>query len=152
MNNFWEEKKWLNLKKTDWIALAITGAILLIIALPTGTVEGNSVSSDESVKEAQQKNIEESEAEEYISRLEEKLKVVLRQMEGVGEVEVMITPAEYEEDAFDKDVLPKIEGVVVVAEGGGNSMVVSNISKAAMALFDVEAHKIMVVKMNSKGD
>lgn len=50
-----------------------------------------------------------------------------------------------------KEILPTIEGVVVVAEGGGNAMVVSQISKAAMALFPIEAHKIIVVKMSQGG-
>ena len=40
---------------------------------------------------------------------------------------------------------------MVVAEGGGNATVVSQISKAAMALFPIEAHKIIVVKMSQGG-
>lgn len=47
-----------------------------------------------------------------------------------------------------KEVTPKIEGVLIVAEGGGNSKVVKNISDAVLALFPVEVHKIKVVKMN----
>ena len=50
-----------------------------------------------------------------------------------------------------KEILPTIEGIVVVAEGGGNAAVVSQISKAAMALFPIEAHKIIVVKMSQGG-
>ena len=50
-----------------------------------------------------------------------------------------------------KEILPTIEGIVVVAEGGGNATVVSQISKAAMALFPIEAHKIIVVKMSKGG-
>ena len=50
-----------------------------------------------------------------------------------------------------KEILPTIEGIVVVAEGGGNATVVSQISKAAMALFPIEAHKIIVVKMSQGG-
>ena len=47
-----------------------------------------------------------------------------------------------------KEVKPQIEGVVVVAEGAGNAVVVKNISDAVMALFPIEVHKIKVVKMN----
>ena len=50
-----------------------------------------------------------------------------------------------------KEILPTIEGIMVVAEGGGNAAVVSQISKAAMALFPIEAHKIIVVKMSQGG-
>ncbi len=43
--------------------------------------------------------------------------------------------------------MPKIEGVVVVAQGGGNAKTVTEISNAVMSLFPVEAHKV-VVKMS----
>lgn len=42
---------------------------------------------------------------------------------------------------------PKVAGVTVVAEGGGNPSVQKNISDVIQALFGVEAHKIKVVKM-----
>ena len=42
---------------------------------------------------------------------------------------------------------PKVGGVAVVCEGGGNSSVVQNISRAIGALFSIETHKIMVMKM-----
>ena len=47
-----------------------------------------------------------------------------------------------------REVTPQIEGILVVAEGGGAAKVVKNISDAVLALFPVEAHKIKVVKMN----
>lgn len=46
-----------------------------------------------------------------------------------------------------KQVKPKVEGVLVVAEGGNNARVIKNISEAILALFPVEAHKITVVEM-----
>lgn len=47
-----------------------------------------------------------------------------------------------------EELEPEIVGVVVVAEGGDNPVVVQNITEAVMALFGVEAHKIKVMKMN----
>lgn len=47
-----------------------------------------------------------------------------------------------------KEIVPEVEGVLVVAEGGGNPQVAKNISDAVLALFPVEVHKIKVVKMN----
>lgn len=47
-----------------------------------------------------------------------------------------------------RETVPKVEGVLVVAEGGGNAKVAKNISDAVLALFPVEVHKIKVVKMN----
>lgn len=47
-----------------------------------------------------------------------------------------------------KQVLqPEIEGIVVVAQGGGDGTVQKNITDAIQALFPIEAHKIRVVKM-----
>ena len=42
---------------------------------------------------------------------------------------------------------PAVRGVLVVAEGGDNPVVVQEIQEAVMALFHVEAHKIKVMKM-----
>lgn len=47
-----------------------------------------------------------------------------------------------------KELEPKIGGVIVIAEGGGNPVAARNISEAIMALFEVEVHKIKVMKMN----
>lgn len=45
---------------------------------------------------------------------------------------------------------PKVQGVLVAAEGGQNAKVVKNITEAIQALFGIEAHKIKIVKMNSQ--
>lgn len=70
--------------------------------------------------------------------LENRLEKVLGQMSGVGDVSVMIT---YQEDE-------KVQGVAIVAEGGDNSVVVRNITEVVQALFDVDSHKIKVIKGN----
>ena len=44
-------------------------------------------------------------------------------------------------------MLPRVEGVLIVAEGAGNGTVNKNVTEMIQALFDVEAHKIKVVKM-----
>lgn len=45
---------------------------------------------------------------------------------------------------------PAVRGVLVVAEGGDNPVVVQEIQEAVMALFDVDAHKIKVMKMKER--
>lgn len=42
---------------------------------------------------------------------------------------------------------PEVEGVVIVAEGGGDPVVCAALNQAAQALLDVPAHKIAVLKM-----
>ena len=75
---------------------------------------------------------------EYSTELEQRLVTVLEGMEGVGNVKVMITSTN------DK----KVEGVAIVAEGGGYAVVVQNITEVVEALFDVETHKIKVIRGN----
>ena len=180
MIELFKEIKLPKLKKTDWIALALTGAILLIIALPQKK-ENEVTKAEEIVREEVAPSGSNSQQESYISYRENRLEEVLGQMEGVGKVKVMITVSDTGETVVEKDIrttidsetqeetvfvedntgsypyggkkiMPSIEGIVVVAEGGGNATVAANISNAAMALFPVEAHKIIVVKMSSKGD
>lgn len=45
-----------------------------------------------------------------------------------------------------KEMTPEIEGVLVIADGGDNAVVVQNITEAIQALFGVEAHKIKIMK------
>lgn len=45
-----------------------------------------------------------------------------------------------------KELTPEISGVVVIADGGDNAVVVQNITEAIQALFGVEAHKIKIMK------
>lgn len=199
LKDFLANTKWGQLKKSDWIVIALAGVLILIIAIPTGERKTESISPVESGQEDSiTKNNtmpDHSGGDDYVSNLEEKLKNVLSQMEGVGKVEVMITVSDSGESIVEKDIsgsttttsetdssggtrtttesssevaavyvetgqetypyvqkekVPTIEGVMVVAEGGGNSVVASNISEAVKALFPVEAHRIKVVKMCSK--
>lgn len=46
------------------------------------------------------------------------------------------------------ELTPQVEGVLVVAQGGGDSLVKQNILQSVMALFPLEAHKITIVKMS----
>ena len=45
-----------------------------------------------------------------------------------------------------KTISPKVEGVLVVAEGAGQGNMASEITRIAQALFGVEAHKVVVLE------
>ena len=47
-----------------------------------------------------------------------------------------------------KELTPIVEGVVVIAQGGDEPVTVQNITEAVQALFNVDTHKIKVMKLN----
>ena len=198
------QKKCKQMKKSDWVVLALFGVLLLVIAVPvgerrnatdSGEGQGTYLMDEEGVTEGGSVQENRTEQERYVAYLEKRLTDVLSRMEGVGEVEVMVTVADTGEHVVEKDVdradtvttesdsaggsrtvsenstkeqtiyvesgnksypyvqkelLPTVVGVVVVAEGGGSPVVVSNISESVQALLPIEAHRIKVVKMCSK--
>ncbi len=46
------------------------------------------------------------------------------------------------------ELTPRVEGVLVVAQGGGDSVVKQNLLQAVQSLFPLDAHKITIVKMS----
>ena len=101
---------------------------------------------------------------------------LLEKVEGVGQVQVMLTFEGTGEKKVEKDVAldleerreetvyeergnsertpyvtsetnPEVKGVLVIAQGGGNSRVRQEILEAAQALFGIDAHKIKIMKM-----
>ncbi len=182
------------INRTHLILVALAGVLLLVITLPTT----ESTTKEEEAGQPQGAAVNTGEAPEengtYKKAMEQQLKKVLGDMEGVGKVEVMLTLQDTGEAVVEKDVTktderaaeedsegtkrensvinsqeetiyiqsdgsggtpfvakevnPKVEGVLVVAQGAGSAAVVKNISDAVMALFPVEAHKIKVVKMS----
>ncbi len=63
---------------------------------------------------------------------EEKLKQVLEQTEGIGKVQVMLSP--------------DMTGVIVVAEGAKDGNIVLEITNAAYVLFEIPAHRVRVLQ------
>lgn len=71
------------------------------------------------------------------------LSAILASIEGVGEVEVFLN-CKNSDNSDDK----KIEGMIIVAEGGGNPEIVSMIQNAIANTYGIPMHKINVLKMN----
>ena len=117
--NIWT--KLLGNKKNQWLILLLVGILLVVIAIPT-----KSETEEKSVVDS--KNWSTSETEQ-------RLENILGQMQGIGEVHVMITYKQENE----------VEGVVVVAGGGEQGVTVQKITEVVRALFDVDSHKIKVI-------
>lgn len=131
-----------NMKKTDFLVLALVGILLLILAIPTNT---GKVSKEEMHLFDTAENLGQNEND---TNLENRLCDLLSCMNGVGEVKVMITCLdESQNDYFSVKDTCQVTGVVVVAQGGDNPVVCEEILRVVMSLFPIDAHKITIVKM-----
>ncbi|MBQ9990768.1 MAG: stage III sporulation protein AG [Lachnospiraceae bacterium] len=204
--SLWEAGKKIFLRKDNLFICILSGVLLLVIVWPVQNKQEEESSKSRlsdsnssilnSINEAEGAEGEESGSwgeEETAASLERRLESILSQMEGVGEVKVMVTLAVSGEKIVEKDnptsrssvqeedsaggsrdsqevdaqestvyiknengeqtpyvvkeVSPRVEGVSVVAQGGGNALVQKNITEVIQALFGIEVHKIKVVKM-----
>lgn len=154
------------LKKEKLVLALVTGLLLLVAALPVKTKK-----EEEGIAPTENKTDQDMTADDWQQRMEKRLAQVLTTIQGVGKTEVFLTcqstkkkiiekddsDTVYEKDAKGNQIpyvrfeeYPKVTGVLIVAEGGGNAVTRKNIREAVQALFQVEAHKIKVTKMNSE--
>lgn len=74
--------------------------------------------------------------------VESRLCSILSDIEGVGEVDVML---QYGED-------DRISGAIVTAEGADDPVVKNNVTNAVMAVFDISASNVEVFEKKSAND
>lgn len=159
-----QEKKWkFSLKKWDkqqWMILLLLGLILLVMAIPTKKIsqtvsQKKTGSKDTMAGSGIYENLygnsnEDAQVLTEKAVLEQQLEQLLQQVEGIGQVKVMLmleNSADTMTSFSSQNPSVSIQGVLIAAQGGDNSVVVRNIQEAVMALFQVEAHKIKVMKM-----
>lgn len=176
-------------KKNHLLLILLAGILLLVVTFPD--FSGDSPSS-ENVQDQTSGLSGNTDLREYADELEKRTAEMLSQIEGAGEVSVMITLKSGNRRIIEKDesdirqsvseedsdgirrktedstdeetsiyrqnsdgssepyvsteLCPEIEGVAVIAEGGGDAVVRQEITEAVQALFDVEAHKIKIMK------
>jgi len=187
------------LKKENMIVFVLLGILLLVIAIPIDSKSDYEEETEDKEKDTTDEvytysqGMQADGAMEYCLSLEARIEELLSSLEGVGEVEAMVTVTSsrelivekdepvtrntvtetdgsggtrstnessfdyetiYETDAEGnmipyvvKQMEPQIQGITVVAQGGGNAIVQKNISDVLEALFHIDAHKIKVVKM-----
>lgn len=159
----------LKIKKEQLLMILFVGLLLVVIAMPT--------SKEKKIKT--KKSNTPTEYSNYEDATEKRLATALEKVQGVGAVEVMVTLKTSAERIVEKDeekdentrkentiydstgsgiqtpyvnkeISPCVEGVMVIAQGGNNAIVVKNITEAVQALFDIDTHKIKIMKMESR--
>lgn len=192
-------REWCKKKMTreNMIVLALTGILIMVIAIPAGgKKKEEDIGSKSGLSDRESAMIEKEEAvsQSKEKELEARLEQFLSCMDGVGKTKVMVTFAATEERVVEKDIpsrsssqtsendsaggsrsvvvqdqeedtvyttdgagnqIPyvkktlaaRVEGVTVLAQGGGSPVIQKNITDVMEALFGIEAHKIKVAKM-----
>ncbi len=179
------------------LIMVLAGIIILICSVPEFLGSDNNSSTKRTSIQTQGKKTAATTVSDslntYVENMENRLEVALRQVSGIGKVDVMITLKSSKEQVALKDstnqqnssnetdsqggsrtqtdiskseetvmsqenqgastpyivkeMEPEVEGVLVIAQGGGNAEVVSEINSIVQVLFNVPAHKIIVTKM-----
>lgn len=149
----------------------VCGVLLLFLSYP-----GHEAKPDiQSANSTSVRTAETVTLEDYKRAREEELEQLLQKVEGVGQVETMITLKASNEKVMLKDSVnkgeaneektvlvensdrdsspyivqerePEIEGVVIVCQGGYDSVIKREITDAVSALFSIESHKIKIMK------
>ena len=133
MDNGLVEKMLNKSGKEKILIVLLIGVLLLVIAIPVKSDKtGGYVSGSDTYKTS-----DEEISDVY---MEQRIEKILSQVDGVGKVNVMVTLENTDDTA--------IGGVVIVAQGGDNGSVVSNITSALEALLGIPVHKIKVLKMS----
>lgn len=127
--------------------LLLLGLLLMVIALPVSDKKTNT-SQNTVLQNRIFAGGDSNETDAERSVLEGKLEDLLSQVEGVGKVRVVLMTGEAEDGkSFYSSGKEKVTGVLIAAQGADNSVVSRNIVEGVMALFQIEAHKIKIVKM-----
>lgn len=127
--------------------LLLLGLLLMVIALPVSDKKTNT-SQNTVLQNGNFAGGDSNETDAERSVLEGKLEDLLSQVEGVGKVRVVLMTGEAEDGkSFYSSGKEKVTGVLIAAQGADNSVVSRNIVEGVMALFQIEAHKIKIVKM-----
>lgn len=136
----------------------ILGAIGIVLIYISSLIPSEKKSSETVIVE-----------KDYCVDIEQKLEEILPKIAGVGRVDVMITAkndgkitlAKDKEENSEKTIVlnqkgggentqilsesyPEIQGIIVVADGGGNVKTQEKLTSAVMALLNLDAHRIKV--------
>ena len=130
-------------------ALVIAIVALLLLNVMTQSKDGRMQIVDENG------GTEYWENETGLTSEELKLKELLKNIKGVGEVSVMLTYENIDAggDLFSDKKTKKgvVKGAVIVAEGGDTAVTRNNITEAVTALFDIPVKNVKVFEKVGEG-
>ena len=176
-------------KKDQLLIVFLVGILLLVISIPAGTKKDSNTGTKKTLANSSKSSVGTTKQSEYTAYMEERLERILSQIDGAGQVQVMITwesdgekvvekdrksneenvseqdsqggshdtqettiynsgssTSGVQEPYVSKELSPQAQGVIVIAPGGDDAVVVKNITEAVQALFEIDTHKIRIMK------
>jgi stage III sporulation protein AG len=148
-------QKWKGIKHKEIILVILLSSLLFLFFFSSlGKLSFN----DEKTSQSNTFSVD-----NYVSGLEKRLEDILTQIDGVGNVRVMITVSSgiktvphYKEDGsvltsggkpiVEKEEFPTPIGVVVVSEGADSYLVKSQIIAATVSLLGIKADRVQVYR------
>ena len=142
----WVEKL-KNIKHIEiYITLIFAIVLILIFLSSTG---GGTKSSNKSYSKS---TTSQTTVTGYVDDMETRLEQILSQIQGAGNVKVMLTldmaNATVKDNVIETSSFPSIKGVVIVASGVQNTYVKMNILKAVQAVIDISSGSIEILSSN----
>lgn len=157
------------------IMIGLCGIALIVLSIyQPDKKKGENVTKDKTDSSFSDSYSQEEYDEKYVTLMEDKLEKMLNEINGAKPVKVMITlksscqkivlkdsqssNESYSENvvSFDMDddsvpfvvqiVQPQIEGILIITNENATSKIINDIYAGAMALFELDAHKIKVIK------
>lgn len=123
--------------------ILIAGAVIILFIALGGLFGGDATETKDGYSRA--------ELSEYEKTLENRLTDILSEIEGIGQVRVMVTLDTAEETEYGKneDMLislrtPQVRGVIVVCNGGGNATIREKVVNAVSGVFGISTTRISV--------
>ena len=172
-----EHLKHGKVKKDQLLIVFLVGILLLVISIPAGTKKDSNTGTKKTLANSSKSSVGTTKQSEYTAYMEERLERILSQIDGAGQVQVMITwksdgekvvekdrksneenvsettvynsgssTSGVQEPYVSKELSPQAQGVIVIAPGGDDAVVVKNITEAVQALFEIDTHKIRIMK------
>lgn len=118
LKEFVQEKAWKRWDKSQWTIVILAGILLMVLAIPTGDAK----TKEENRKENTGKEEAKSEASQadYARQMEERLGKALSEIDGAGQVKVMITLEDSGESVVEKDAERETSDLQEADKEGGN--------------------------------
>lgn len=94
-------------------------------------------------------------SDDYCAKLEGNLLSIVSQIEGVGDAKIFLTMDNSGENVYlnntdkkTKSITPVVRGVVIVCDGGDDTLVVSRVMSAVTKSLDISSDKVCVTKLS----